>query len=267
MNNTFELKRFGLLLKKTVMERPVQLVGLCGLILAATLVIYSALLHFLGWQAWNLAQNLTFAWCFFGGGCFLSSIVFGYFGTNASGSAYLTLPASTFEKWLCGVLIIGVCFPCLFLVFFKLMDASFVMAYHNGLDKNSSTYKAMYNAVQFYTFNDSFVKESITIYVNFVGAMMVGSLYFNKVSAIKTAMVYSGAVAIIFFLNLFLAEATFVNVDMASPFNNIRIKVGNGLGILELPSNVSNIVHVAILFIIPIVLWITAYIRLREKEI
>jgi len=54
---------------------------------------------------------------------------------------------------------------------------------------------------------------------------------------------------------------------MASPFNNIRIKVGNGLGILELPSNVSNIVHITILFIIPAVLWMTTYIRLKEKEI
>jgi hypothetical protein len=264
MNNIFELKRFGLLLKKTVMERPVQLVGLCGLILAATFAIYSALLHFTNW---NLAQNLSFVWCFAGGGCFLSSIVFGYFGTNASGSAYLTLPASTFEKWLCGVLIVGVAFPCLFLVFFRLMDTAFVMAYHNGLDKNNPAYRMMYNAVHIYTFDNVFVKASVMIYVNFVGAMMVGSLYFNKVSAIKTAMVYSGGLAIIFFLNLFLAKATFINVDMASPFNNIMIKVGNGIGILELPSNVSNIVHVAILFIIPAVLWITAYIRLREKEI
>ncbi|MHB8208948.1 hypothetical protein [Mucilaginibacter sp.] len=267
MNNIFELKRFGLLLKKTVMERPVQLFGLCGLILAATLVLYSVLLHLIGWQGWNMVQNLTFVWCFMGGGCFLSSIVFGYFGTNASGSAYLTLPASTFEKWLCGVLIIGVCFPCLFLVFFRLMDASFVMAYHNGLDRNSQNYKVMYDAARAYPFDNVFVKESVMIYVNFVGAMMVGSLYFNKVSAIKTAIVYCCALAIIFFLNLFLAKAAFSNVDMAFPFNKIMIKVGNGFGTIELPSNVSNIVHVAILFIIPIVLWITAYIRLREKEI
>jgi len=264
MNNIFELKRFGLLLKKTVMERPVQLFGLCGLILAATLAIYSALLHFTNW---NLAQNLSFVWCFAGGGCFLASIVFGYFGTNASGSAYLTLPASTFEKWLCGVLIVGVAFPGLFLVFFRLMDASFVMAYHNGLDKNSPAYKVMYKAVQVYTFDNAFVKDSIIIYANFVGAMMVGSLYFNKVSAIKTAMVYSGGLTIIYFLNLFLANAAFRNVDIAFPFNSIMIKVGNGTGILELPSNVSNIVHIAILYIIPTVLWITAYIRLREKEI
>ena len=267
MNNTFELKRFGLLLKKTVMERPVQLVGLCGLILAATLVIYSALLHFLGWQAWNLAQNLTFAWCFFGGGCFLSSIVFGYFGTNASGSAYLTLPASTFEKWLCGVLMVGLFFPILFLAFFRIMDASFVIVYHNGLDKNSPSYKMLYDAVHTFTFDSVFVKESIMIYVNFIGAMLVGSLYFNKVSAIKTAIVYIGAVGFIYFLNLFLANLAFRNVDIAFPFNSVMIKVGSGIGILELPANISSIVHVVFLFIIPIVLWITAYIRLREKEI
>jgi hypothetical protein len=267
MSNIFELKRFGLLLKKTVMERPTQLFGLCGLILAATLVLYSVLLHFMGWQAWRIVQNLTFVWCFMGGGCFLSSIVFGYFGTNASGSAYLTLPASTFEKWLCGVLVMGVVFPCLFLVFFRLIDNAFVIAYHNGLDKNSAAYKMMYDAVHIYTLDNVLVKEAVMIYVNFVGAMMVGSLYFNRVSAIKTALVYSGAVGFIFFLNLFLAKTAFNNVDIAFPFNNINIKVGNGIGIIELPATVSKIVHIVFLFIIPIVLWITAYIRLREKEI
>src|SRR5438874_467595 len=98
MNNVFNLKRFSLLLKKTILERPMQFMGLTGLVLAATFIIYAATKYAMGWMP---AQNLTFIWGLVGGGCFLASVVFGYFNNNASGSAYLTLPASALEKWLC----------------------------------------------------------------------------------------------------------------------------------------------------------------------
>jgi hypothetical protein len=264
MNDIFELKRFGLLLKKTILERPIQLVGLTGLILTATLIIYSGFLYFGGWQP---AQNLGFIWGLVGGGCFLSSVVFGYFGTNASGSAYLTLPASSFEKWLCGVIIVGILFTLIFFGFYRLMDTCFVTVYHNGLNKNDPQYKNAYDAVRTYTFDNNIARQGIIIYTNFVGAMMVGSLYFNRVSAIKTALVYGSIVGLIFLLNLAIANAFFQNVEMAFPFHNIFIGFGDDYGSLELPAISSAIVGISMAYIIPIVLWITAYIRLTEKEI
>ncbi|HEY8784057.1 MAG TPA: hypothetical protein VIM16_20685 [Mucilaginibacter sp.] len=264
MNDIFELKRFGLLLKKAILERPIQLMGLTGLILAATLIIYAWALDA---EGWNFAQYLAFELGFVVGGCFLSSVVFGYFGTNASGAAYLTMPASTFEKWLCGALIAGLFFTCVFLVFYRLMDAGFVAAYHNRLDKNNPQYKELYDRVQILTFDNLVVKQSAMLYANFAGAMMVGALYFNKVSAIKTALVYCGIWAVIYFLNLIVAKAFFTNVDAALPFNSIFIKVGNDDGSLELPRAFSNMATLAIQFIIPGIVLITAFIRLREKEI
>src|SRR3569833_4360225 len=129
MNDIFNLKRFGLLLKKTIFERPVQLIGITGLILIATLIIYALCLYFLSFQP---AQNLAYIWGLVGGGCFLSSVAFGYFNTNAHGSAYLTLPASAFEKWLCAVLLVGIFFSCVFLVFFLLVVLGFVSVFFFG---------------------------------------------------------------------------------------------------------------------------------------
>jgi hypothetical protein len=265
MNDTFEIKRFGLLFKKTILERPLQLLGLTGLVLVATLVIYAVLLHLTSF--FNLTQNLSFIWGFAGGGCLVASVVFNYFNTNASGSAYLTLPASAFEKWLCGILIAGVLFTGIFLIFFRVMDACFVTAYHNGLDKNSPHYKQLYSAVQVATFDHNIARQAIMVYANFVGAIMLGSLYFNRVSLIKTALVYCGMLAIVFFLNLFLANIFFKNVDFAFPFHGLFIKVGNDNAALELPAFYSNIVELAVQIIIPAILWLTIYIRLREKEI
>jgi len=264
MNDTFELKRFGLLLKKTILERPMQIIGPVVLTLAATLALYALALYFMGW---NPAQNLAFIWGLVGGGCFLASAVFGYFGTNASGSAYLTLPASIFEKWLCAIIIAGVLFCSIFFLFFRVMDASFVSVYHNGLDKNSPLYARMYDAVHLYTFDSNMVWQSVSVYLNFVGAMMVGSLYFNRASTVKVALVYVGAIAVIYFLNLFLVHMMFSNVYQASPFYFVFIKVGNDIGKIELPHIADQIVGITWFYIIPAILWLTTYIRLREKEI
>jgi hypothetical protein len=57
MNNTFNLRRFSLLFKKTLLERPVQMFGFTGLLLALILIIYGIAKIFAGFST---AQNLTF---------------------------------------------------------------------------------------------------------------------------------------------------------------------------------------------------------------
>jgi hypothetical protein len=264
MNDIFELRRFALLFRKTISERPVQLLGMTALALSAALVIYSGLLYFGGWM---MAQNLAFVWGYAGGGCFLAGVTFAYFNTNAAGAAYLTLPASVFEKWLCGILIAGVFFSAIFFSFYRLMDICFVTAYHNGLDKSNPQYKLLYDAVRIYTFDNNIVSQSLLIFANLAGVLMLGSLYFNKVSAIKTVLVYGGFAAFIYFLNYVLAHAIFNNLDMAFPFSSAFIRVGNDIGSVDLPAGAKNFVWVSFQYIIPVIIWLTVYIRLREKEI
>ena len=129
MNNTFNAKRFGLVFKKTLFERQMQMFGFTALTLALVFITYTAFRTISGFE---LAQNITFILGFSLSSCFMASFVFAYFSSNASGSSYLTLPASSFEKWLCGVLIAGVLFPLIFLLFFRIVDASFVWFYHNN---------------------------------------------------------------------------------------------------------------------------------------
>ena len=59
----------------------------------------------------------------------------------------------------------------------------------------------------------------------------------------------------------------FHNVDGAFPFSGVFIKVGNDVGLLGLPDAIANLVQLAIQFIIPGILFLTVFIRLREKEI
>ncbi|MGY4539740.1 preprotein translocase subunit SecE [Mucilaginibacter sp. UYNi724] len=265
MNDTFNLSRFGLLLKKTILERAMQIIGAFAAVLAFTFLLYTLILYSLDWGP---AQNLTFIWGFIGGGVVLSSVVFCYFTTNAGGAAYLTLPASALEKWLCGVLISGLLFCIVFLSFFRLMDYTFVTAYHNGLDRSSPLYRNLYDHVYLYTFLDNNVVIKATIlYTNFVGAMMVGSLYFNRVALVKVALVVCGLLAAIYFFNLAVVSLLFSNVDVAFPYFTVLIKVYSEVGNIELPHYAYDITNIFLQYVLPGILWITAYLRLREKEI
>src|SRR6201988_1887413 len=95
MNNIFNIKRFGWFFKKTILERPVQLIGFVVLALALDLVVY-ACAKLTG--DFVVAQNAAFIIGLIGGGCLLASFVYNHFSTTARGSSFLTLPASLLEK-------------------------------------------------------------------------------------------------------------------------------------------------------------------------
>ncbi len=264
MNDTFNIKRFGWLFKKTLLERPIQLFGLIGLILLIDLLFYAIGTNIK--MVWDAIQELTFCYGFVGGGSFLASFVFNYFSSNARGSSYLTLPASSFEKWLCGVLISGIIYTLVFLVFYRIMDTIFVRGYHKSLDPKSPFYKEMYEHVHIFPYDGVVAFLSYKMFVNFTTAMLVGALYFNKAAFIKVALIICSLIIGGFILNSMMAQAVFDNIDKTIPFNCVFITVGKESGKIELPSYASKAVAICILYIVPAVLLITAYIRLREKE-
>ena len=263
MNDTFNMKRFGCLFKKTVLERPAQLLGMTGLTLIVVLLMY-AILKYLA--PWDVAQNGSFIIGLAGGGSFLASFVFNYFSSNAAGSSYLTLPASHFEKWLCAVLISVVLFTAIFLVFYRVIDTAFVTLYRNSLDSKSPFYKESYEAVNIFPYNGFVAAQSYKMFADFTGAMLIGSLYFNKAALIKVALIVCGLIIGGYFLNSFMAHMLFNNIDKALPFNGVFIAAGKESGKVELPSYASKAVNFCFLYIIPVILLVAAYVRLREKE-
>ncbi len=263
MNNFFSFKRFALLLKKTIAERPIQTAGMIGLLLVLSLILYAAAKALAGFGA---AQNLTFVWGLVGGNIFLSSFVFGYFGSNASGSSYLTLPASFFEKWLCGIVITGIIYPLLFLPFFYLVDASFVSAYHNSLDSSSLFYKQDYDAVYTFNLNGIIAWKVYQMFLLGTGGMLTGALFFNKAALIKTAIAGCLVFMIMIGVNWLFAEMFFGDINDAGLFDHVTLAVGKSEGIILLPSGIETFFHNAIFFVIPALLWFIPLIRLREKE-
>jgi len=263
MNDTFSVKRFGWLFKKTLLERPAQLMCLTALSFSLSLIIYAVVRMM---SNFDDAQNFSFLVGLVGGGCFLASFVFGQFTSNASGSSFLTLPASVFEKWLCGVVITGILYLFLFLIFFRLMDMAFVGIYHNGLDPKAAFYQEQYNAVHLLAYDELVARSSFIMFFNFAGIMLVGSLYFNKAAFIKVALITCGICVGAFLLNLLIAKMFFSNMQTAFPYYMVWLMKGKERGRMELPEDSMKVVAIFFRYLIPAMLWFLAFMRLREKE-
>ncbi len=267
MNNTFQARRFAWLLRKTLLERKVQTVGLTALVLGISVILYTVCKTLVGFGP---AQNLTFIWGLAGGGCFMASFVFGYFGSNSSGISYLTLPASVFEKWLVGVLIGVILYPLIFLLFFRVMDSAFIAIYHNSLDPASPTYKTDYASVYNLPLNGRLAMKVYNLFLIFTSVSFLGSLYFNKVSFVKVALVFCTFCFFMFTLNWMIAKMFFGDIASAFPFAGVSISIGKSMnpeeGVIELPGLVFQITGIFTNYIVPVCLFALVYLRLREKE-
>jgi hypothetical protein len=263
MNDTFSVKRFSRLFKKTLLERPTQMFGFFGLILAFIFILYFILKNI---TSFNATQNIVFIWGFAGGGCILASFIFGYFSSNANGSSYLTLPASHLEKWLCGMLIAMVIYPLIFLFVFRLIDAGFVSLFHKSLDPESPLYLEQYRSVYLFPFTGRLAMKVYPIFLIFTGIAMLGSLYFNKAAFIKTALVFCAVCFAIFALNWLFGVLLFGKIDSAFPFRDVEILVGKEVGSVELPQKSYAFIGNSLNYFIPVLLWAITFIRLREKE-
>ncbi len=263
MNNVFDTRRFFLLFRKTVLERPMQLIGFTVLMLSIVFIIYA---FFKSMGAIPEGQNASFMFGFAGGGCFLGAIIFGYFNTNAKGAAYLLLPASQFEKWLVSVLITGVFYTLIFLLFYRLMDSFFVDAYHKKLDPKSIYYTELRDEMQILPFDGFVFKTTLMMYLNFTGATMLGALFFNKASFLKVALIFCGLLFFSYFLNIIVAKMMMSGVQNAMPYLWTWIRINDAEGRIEMNTVVLNVWQYCAFILVPFILWVLAFVRLREKE-
>lgn len=262
MNETFNLKRFRLVLVKTIVERPTQILGTFILSFSLVFLIYFFLKSV---GSFDLAQLFSFAVGLVGGGCLLATLVFGYFTDGGSSASFLTLPASGLEKWLCGILIVLVFYLGSFLLFFRGVDAFFVHLYHIGLNPQDPRYVAQYNAVYLFTFSDGW--PLFVFFLNAVTAMFVGSLYFSKISFIKVALVICALYFFTFLLNYLIASLLFKDMTHTYPFHLVAVKSGTEQGIVMLPGSMNKAFDLIILYILPSILLFISYIRMKEKEV
>ncbi|GAO43058.1 hypothetical protein [Flavihumibacter petaseus] len=263
MNDIFSAQRFWWLMRKVMVERTSQILGSMVLCLVVTFIVY-ALTQLL--QGVEVGQNAGFEVGLVLGGPLVASIVFGYFNTSASGASFLMLPASAFEKWLSGILIVGVLYFGIFLAFFRLIDMAFVANYYRGFDKALPHVKERMEAVRELAYNGVVGRGTFLMYFNFTGMLMLGALYFNKAAFVKTALIICSLIVCSFVLNYVVVSALIKDTQVAFPFNIVWVWVGNQRAPVVLPENISEKITFIFRYVLPVMLWSLTLLRLKEKE-
>jgi hypothetical protein len=275
MNNTFNIQRFGLLLKRQWLE--------FGKIYLITLAVaLGVIVTFYSFSLWGYItevqpfheRSLQFREPLFliFGFLFITVIASNYFahlGQKPKAIIDLMIPASTFEKFLTGIIFTALLSTVSFIVIFYLTDLAFLAKlksiYHinnsttsfTDADGNTVTNVAD-NLAYFFSKNSGDAIFLPIYYVPFfvTSIFLLGSIYFNKFHYIKTAisvMVFSGIWTAI------IIKSGKLLFDDRSPINQTTRNV-SGKDNVELWLTL-------LLVVLTLIFWSFTYVRLKEKEV
>ncbi|WP_199117131.1 hypothetical protein [Pedobacter sp. ASV28] len=256
MNNTFNLHRFNLLLKRQWLE--------FGKIFLITLVVaVGVFVAFYGFTLFPLegpisARRLNFREPLFIGFGFLfisviASSYFAHLGQKSKAVIDLMIPASTFEKFLTGVFFTSILSILSFILLFSVTDWAFI----TYIQAQFKTVSSDHTEPIAYFFTKNKVSAFAPLYIvpfTVTSIFLLGSIYFNRFHYIKTAisvMIFSGIWSYI------VVKATEKLLAGKMPINNTG---NNGKNSMEW-------LIFAILSALTLVVWVITYVRLKEKEV
>lgn len=258
MSNSFNLRRFGLLLKKHTVEN-YRTYLLSIIVYACIVIVLIGLMTGMGRYPLRLDnQVITFSCLMFFSGTIFTSNIFINLSNKRKAVSTLTLPASTFEKFLVGwvysYLIFQVVFTTIF--YFVLWGFWRFAAYNN---------QPMMNIFS--------IKEQLYLlyicYAFLHGVAIYGAMYFKKAHFIKTAFTFFAVMLVISFFNSFLLK-TIIPVEKLSenlPFLGITFIIDENyyrIGSFYFRDHI----WVSLIFILSaLMMWTATYFRLKEKQI
>lgn len=213
-------------------------------------------------------QMITFYLSLFAVGIFYASQYFSDLGSRAKGINFLLVPASAFEKLLCSLLYTVVLFFTVFLASFYLVDTLMVSIANSlsGIQKTSVL--NVFNVVVVPVNLDSTV-NFLLVFFTVQAAFLLGSVYFEKFSFIKTVISCFVAGFLVFLLIYLLNIQLLPNGDYPQGFlSSYRVYVdGVNDRLVQLPAWVGQLLRFLVLYTIAPFLWIVTYYRLKEKQV
>ncbi|WP_316826733.1 hypothetical protein [Pedobacter miscanthi] len=267
MNNTFNINRFGLLLKR-------QWLDFGKIYLISLVVLLGIVVGFYGYNIpsplkdnyldydGNLDMRFRYPLFLILGFVFISIVANSYFnilGQKSRAILELMTPASVFEKFMAGVVYTAVISLFSYLLIFYLTDLAFVKYLNGHLSAfNRAGLKAVESITQ-EVFNDVGYRKYCGYFFAFpflvTSVFLLGSIYFNRFHYIKTALS----------LMVFIGLASYLVVKFSMwimegkvPYHHSYRKDDKDGILLAL---------LLVTSIITIITWAITYIRFKEKEV
>ncbi|MES2827417.1 MAG: hypothetical protein V4687_04665 [Bacteroidota bacterium] len=274
MNNTFDINRFGLLLRRQWLEFGRIYLILLAVAFGVIATFYTTIL----WQALahggHFDSRLNFREPLFliFGFLFISVIASNYyahFGQKSRTVVELLIPASTFEKFIAGVFFTAFLTVASFILIFYLTDLGFVAKLKDtfGVTELTSSYTnadGMKVAVTdrmdyFFTVNSKNLVPPLFAIPAFVTSIfLLGSIYFNRFHYIKTAVSVMLFTGIWTYLVMNIVDYLTQNRHAKEDSGFIHNGPGEDTGLWLL---------FLLLFVLTTIIWAITYVRLKEKEV
>ena len=256
MNSNFNITRVGHLLKKDVITNyKVLALGLMGLFVIVSIMVMNEIdihsdsrdrdFHF-----------ETFPFIILLGGFVVASVAFNELHTPNQRHVFLNLPASNFEKflskWLLSTLIFAIVIVVSYWVFSLILDALV-------------SYQFDYDFIPFNPFQED-VWLAIKLFFILQPIFLIGSIYFNQYSFLKTAgtIILVGAVTL-------LIGYVLAFVILGKYFDGFEFKPRGVVPSANLDAfmegTFTDVVKFLFWYCLAPFLWVVAYFKLKEREV
>lgn len=251
-NQTFDLRRFSLLLKKelwTGNKKP--------------LIVAGAVFGFLILFAWSMTASNNgyeflnfnlFPIVLFGGGFIFTSVAFYEFNDKTGTHHYLSLPASHFEKFLSKWLITAILFPIAIVLLYwgyvKCADG----LYHYYTEKSMTTW----------FINNWWTFFFLKIYLVVQSIFLVGAIAFQKYTFFKTSV--TTFLSILFFGILCMISFRLLFAAFFDGFEPVGYMDTNHATRDFVQGTMLKWAEYALWFLVPPIMWAAGYFKLKEKE-
>ena len=258
MNNIFSLPRFLMLFKKHLFEK-----GKEYLLSSLTLtIILIGLLAFVAYQnASGLKEELqevTFVISIILSGMIFTSMIFPDLSDKRKSTIYLTLPASHLEKYLVTWIFSYLIFQLVFTAVFYLATAIVLNIGINEIGNENTVFNIFDSQNKVY--------QVFYVYLLAHSLMFYGAVYFRKKHFISTIFsLFLIGVLLSLFNKLFLSLMIKSEVLISPPFTNLRFVENFNRYYIEAEKSGGFVI--TLLALITGILWISAFYRLKEKEV
>ena len=258
MNNIFSLPRFLMLLKKHLFEKGKEYL-LSILTLTIILIGILAYVAYQNESGLNEGfQQIAYISAFILSGLVPTSMVFSDLSNKSKATTYLMLPASQLEKYLVNWLFSYVIFQVVFTAVFYLATSIVLNIGINEIGNENTVFNIFDSQNKVY--------QVFYIYLLAHSLMFYGAIYFRKKHFISTIFsLFLIGVLLSFFNKLLLSLMIKSEVLISPPFTNLRFVENFNRYYIEAENNSG--FAITFLTLITGILWISAFYRLKEKEV
>jgi hypothetical protein len=192
-------------------------------------------------------------------GCIFTSLVFADLGDKKKAISALTLPASHFEKYFVSWLYSFLIFQLLYVGLFYLI-ASIVISFGHNVPGRENVLLNLFD-------KDRMAYMAFVIFPVMHSIMFFGSVYFEKLHFIKTGFAFFIGLFLLGLLNRpIIASMIDLKVVGTTIFSPVTLTDGKNYWSIFPPEIQKPTVGI-ILGVIVVLLWVSAYFRLKEKEV